>query len=256
MDQLHRRDVDKYIIQKTKEGRSPNSIRTDLKVLRRMINVARDYELIQKIPNFRVPSEPDGDVNALNPDEAQQFLKAVAELFEPRRALLLELYLRTGLRCGEGVALFPADFDLDAAHPTVRVCRSWSARGYGPTKGRKSRIVPLVPELAARIDGLLRERGMSPRSTTEHPFSSVHTPKRPLSINRAEALVQQVGEHAKTRHLHPHMLRHTFGTDCARRGVPLLTIQAWMGHAKVATTMRYLHLVTPDHMRHADLLSD
>ena len=73
MDQLHKRDVDKYIIQKTKEGRSPNSIRTDLKILRRMINVAREYELIHKIPNFRVPSEPDGDVNALSPDEAQQF---------------------------------------------------------------------------------------------------------------------------------------------------------------------------------------
>jgi integrase len=256
MDQLHRRDVDRYIIQKTKEGRSPNSIRTDLSVLRRMFSVALSYEVIQKIPDFKLPTEAESDVEALDPEEALRFRKTIAELYEPRRALLLELYLRAGLRCGEALALFPADFNLDVEHPTVWVCRSWGRRGYGPTKGRKSRLVPLVRDLAPRLDALLSERRMSRRSTTEHPFSSELDSKRPLGLNRAEHLVRRAGERAQTRPLHPHMLRHTFGTDCARRGVPVLTIQEWMGHKDVQTTMRYLHLVTPDHLRHADLLSD
>ena len=35
--------------------------------------------------------------------------------------------------------------------------------------------------------------------------------------------------------------RHTFGTRCAAAGVPLRTLQAWMGHADIKTTMKYLH---------------
>jgi integrase len=40
-----------------------------------------------------------------------------------------------------------------------------------------------------------------------------------------------------------HDLRHTFGTQCAAKGIDLRRIQAWMGHANIATTMRYLHYV-------------
>jgi integrase len=43
-----------------------------------------------------------------------------------------------------------------------------------------------------------------------------------------------------------HDLRHTFGTQCAAKGIDLRRIQAWMGHANIATTMRYLHYV-PQH---------
>jgi hypothetical protein len=43
-----------------------------------------------------------------------------------------------------------------------------------------------------------------------------------------------------------HDLRHTFGTMCASRGIDLLKIKAWLGHAELKTTMRYLHHV-PKH---------
>ena len=69
-------------------------------------------------------------------------------------------------------------------------------------------------------------------------------------------IVGDLAEAAKIRHVHPHMLSHTFGTDCTRRGVPLLTIKEWMGHTQISVTMRYLHLVAPDHLRWAELLSD
>jgi integrase len=43
-----------------------------------------------------------------------------------------------------------------------------------------------------------------------------------------------------------HDLRHSFGTTCAAKGIDLRRIQAWMGHADIQTTMRYLHYV-PQH---------
>jgi len=36
-----------------------------------------------------------------------------------------------------------------------------------------------------------------------------------------------------------HDLRHTFGTRMAARGVPMRTLQEWMGHKDIATTQRY-----------------
>lgn len=38
-----------------------------------------------------------------------------------------------------------------------------------------------------------------------------------------------------------HDLRHTFGTTMARAGKDVRTIQAWMGHADLATTQLYMH---------------
>ena len=36
-----------------------------------------------------------------------------------------------------------------------------------------------------------------------------------------------------------HDLRHTFGTQMAAAGVPMPTVQEWMGHKDIATTQRY-----------------
>jgi site-specific recombinase XerD len=37
----------------------------------------------------------------------------------------------------------------------------------------------------------------------------------------------------------PHVFRHSLAMKLLRSGVDLLTIQAWLGHAQVATTHRY-----------------
>jgi integrase len=53
---------------------------------------------------------------------------------------------------------------------------------------------------------------------------------------------------AGLRPLRFHDLRHTFGTLAVRKaGVP--AVQAWMGHADIQTTMRYVHHPTGDEAR-------
>lgn len=41
------------------------------------------------------------------------------------------------------------------------------------------------------------------------------------------------------RRRHKHDLRHTFGTHCASAGVPLRTLQEWLGHRDFTTTLIY-----------------
>jgi integrase len=52
---------------------------------------------------------------------------------------------------------------------------------------------------------------------------------------------------AKVREIIFHELRHTFGTRMAAAGVPLRTIQHWMGHADAKTTQVYAHYQPSDH---------
>ena len=44
-----------------------------------------------------------------------------------------------------------------------------------------------------------------------------------------------------------HDLRHTFGTRLAATGVPLRTIQEFMGHADMKTTQIYVHYARSEH---------
>jgi integrase len=44
-----------------------------------------------------------------------------------------------------------------------------------------------------------------------------------------------------------HDLRHTFGTRCAQAGVPMRTLQEWMGHRDLSTTQRYADYAPSPH---------
>ena len=52
---------------------------------------------------------------------------------------------------------------------------------------------------------------------------------------------------AKVRDVRFHDLRHTFGTQMAAAGVPIRTLQEWMGHASVHTTMIYADYSPSEH---------
>jgi integrase len=43
-----------------------------------------------------------------------------------------------------------------------------------------------------------------------------------------------------------HSLRHTFGTECAKRGGPIPTLRDLMGHTDVKTTLRYVTVTSED----------
>jgi integrase/recombinase XerD len=49
------------------------------------------------------------------------------------------------------------------------------------------------------------------------------------------------------RHVTPHMLRHTVATLPLRNGTDIRVVQEFLGHASIATTQRYIHIVK-EHM--------
>lgn len=139
-----------------------------------------------------------------------------------------------GLRRGELVSLRWRHIDVERAH--VHVVESVSAGEDARVKDYEGRTVPLAPQLAAVLQAW--------RPPDARPGDLVFpgtVPGRKLDGDALSTRFRAARDRAGVRALRLHDLRHTFGTLAVDGGASLVQVQAWMGHADIKTTMRYLH---------------
>jgi len=150
-----------------------------------------------------------------------------------RDYLTLALLYDTGARVQELVSLQPADFRLERM-PLVRITG----------KGRKQRIVPLLPATAKLVRENLVETGRSPDETT--PLLRNHR-GRPLTRSGVTFLLDKHRRAAsealpslRRRGISPHTLRHTKAMHLLQAGVSPVTIKDILGHAHLKTVDSYI----------------
>jgi site-specific recombinase XerD len=148
------------------------------------------------------------------------------------RALLLFL-ARTGARVSEAVDVNASDLRLQRGRPQVLL--------HG--KGRRDRIVPIPRDLARSLTELLKERRLG-HHEPQPIFVGVHGERLTRFgathvVRRAAARANSTAPGLDGKPISPHIFRHSLAMKLLRSGVDLLTIQAWLGHAQVATTHRY-----------------
>jgi integrase len=143
----------------------------------------------------------------------------------------------TGLRQGELLGLRWRDVDLTARK--VRVVSPYVRGEFSDPKSEGSgRSVPLAARVADALAALRQESAY--RSEGELVFCHPESGK-PLDRSKLVRRFKQAIGRAEVRTITFHELRHTFGTRMAAAGVPLRTIQHWMGHADSKTTQIYAH---------------
>ena len=143
-----------------------------------------------------------------------------------RDRAMLELFYSSGLRLSELCGLRWLDLNLD--HGEVRVLG----------KGSKTRIVPVGRHAVAALRALGTEQGM----TTDSPVFRGRggAPINPRTVQlRMKTLALQQGI---PKHIHPHLLRHTFASHMLESSGDLRAVQELLGHADIATTQIYTHL--------------
>lgn len=135
--------------------------------------------------------------------------------------------------------------DVDWAGQRIRVRRSFVRGEFGtPKSKRSSRAVPLADVLGGELDQL--QRVSAYQSDGDLVFAHPHTGK-PIDRSRLLKRYKSALARAGVRAARFHDLRHTFGTRMAAAGVPMRTLQEWMGHRDFKTTLIYADYMPGEH---------
>ncbi|OOG57889.1 tyrosine recombinase XerC [Rhodanobacter sp. C03] len=143
-----------------------------------------------------------------------------------RDRAMLELFYSSGLRLSELVGLRWIDLNLDEGE--VRVLG----------KGSKTRIVPVGRHALAALRALGAEQGMSADSAVFRGRGGAPINPRTVQLRMNKLALQQ----GIPKHIHPHLLRHTFASHMLESSGDLRAVQELLGHADIATTQIYTHL--------------
>lgn len=159
----------------------------------------------------------------------------VQTIIELRDRALFEFLLYSGCRISEALGIQWQKIDFNKGEVEVL------------GKGSKKRIV-FLNESKLWLMEYLSNRN------SEHPSLFISQYKsRPLNREHAAIAIKKLAQRAGlTKHVHPHLLRHTFATYLIWAGVDPRTVQEMMGHEDLETTLKYYSAVTQDRMRAAN----
>jgi len=180
--------------------------------------------------------EVDTAIHFLDHAEVEALLAAVpgGDFGQVQRVLYLAAVM-TGMRQGELLALRWRDVDWTAQR--LRVNRNYVNGTFGTPKSRRgSRSVPLADRLGGELDQLHQASAF--QADDDLAFANPHT-GRPMNGHTLTRTFQHALDAAGVRRVRFHDLRHTFGTRMAAAGVPMRTLQEWLGHRDFTTTLIY-----------------
>ncbi|HEY7402148.1 MAG TPA: tyrosine-type recombinase/integrase [Candidatus Angelobacter sp.] len=241
VEDISREDILKFMTDCYKLGLGGRTVYDKLVVVLQMFKRYGRTKLIEKNdwPDYVEKIRP-----IYEPEEIQMLLGNA----DADEAIFLKFLLGSGFRDRE--AQHVTWRDLDFHNSVVRVIEKpiW---GFKP-KNWEERAVPLPTALIDQLRNLRECRKALPAQLV-----FPNTKGNPDSEN--DMIVKRVAERAKlncgqclTRHgnrcsegphcghFFLHKFRHTFATEHLRHGVDIRTLQSWMGHRDIKSTMVYL----------------
>ncbi len=188
---------------------------------------------------LKSPKRPESLPKALSPDDALAVVDTMGDFAsEPwigaRDTALIALLYGGGLRIAEALSLDRAVLPLGE-----------SIRVIG--KGRKERIVPILPAVAEAVDAYTK---LCPYGGNKDAPLFIGKQGKRLHPSVAQKAMRQVRiALGLPESATPHALRHSFATHLLSAGGDLRAIQELLGHASLSSTQRYTHVDTERLMR-------
>ena len=185
-----------------------------------------------------VKYEPPADFNVLSVPELEAVARAAST---DENSALYRVAAYTGLRFGELAALRWRDVEFVGGNLHVRRNMPVHATKEKGPKGKRGRSLPLIDQAAVEFDRLSRRGHRCPDDPVfvgETGRLYYEKTKDDFYASLGRAGLGRLRE--KDEPVTFHDLRHTYGTTMAAV-YPLHDLKADMGHARLATTERYLH---------------
>lgn len=154
--------------------------------------------------------------------------------FPERDRLMLELLYGCGIRNSELVGI-----NLDHIHVKNEIIL---IRG----KGSKERYVPFGEAVRSALAVYMpvRQHVLAEERTTT-PALLINTRGGRLTTRSVGRIIKRIAvAKGLSPDVHPHTLRHAFGTHMLEEGADLRAIQELLGHERLSTTQRYTQLST------------
>jgi len=229
--------IDEELIEKLKHQRtrqvsrlgkplSVASINRELATLRRLLRLAQEWKLIDRVPRIRLFRGEESREFVLSYQQEEWYLHMAPQPLKDVAMLMLD----TGVRPGEACALEWQHVRLDPA--------AGSKFGYIHVPGGKSKNAKRNLSLTARVAAMLTERRKSHRAGPVFPGEA----GEPFLVS---SLDHQHTEFCRLVGVFPafviHSLRHTMLTRLGESGADAFTIMRIAGHSSVTVSQRYVH---------------
>ena len=212
--------------QKTLEGMAPNSQRIAIAAVKSFLKFAQNTGVLEVNLGvlMRAPKGKDALTERILTE--QEVAALIACETDLRNLLILRLLYIAGLRVSELCTLKWSD--------TVPRGETGQITVFG--KGEKTRTILLPATLWKQLQQL---RGDA--SINDPVFRSKNG--RPLDRIRVFRIVKAAASRAGIQgNVSPHWLRHAHASHSLDRGSPLHLTQRTLGHSRIGTTERYLHV--------------
>ena len=228
LNQLTRHQIQTFHTDLRAEGLAPATCDHHLKLLRSALNLAVQWEMLDKNPVAKVPLfREDNRLERYLKDEELNRLLGVLRTYRARAVCNAMLYLlATGARLNEALQARWEHID--------KVNRTWRI----PAKNSKSKRVRSVPLNDAAL-GVLANLGTEGKN--EYLFINTKTKERLTVVNTVWGRIRIA---AALPTLRIHDLRHQHASMLVNSGRSLYEVQQILGHSDPSVTQRYAHLST------------
>ncbi len=234
LSDVRRSHLQDYIGERLQAGYAVTSVNGEMRNFHSLMVFlqGQGYAVPQMLLRMYTLKEPDPLPKYLTDDQVRLLRDEMerrvttAKGFHQRRDALLNratfyLLWQSGLRIGEVEELRQEDLDLSGRKLTVR-----------QSKNLRDRTVCMTDTTVRALKDYLTVRGPSP---TDHVFLYRNQPvSKDLVRERIKAAGKAVGVH-----VYPHRLRHTAATQLLNAGCRITSIQKFLGHKELSTTMIY-----------------
>ena len=233
LERINTQMIERYKREKMKTKICNKTINNHLAVMRKCLETALEWNILKDTPKIKLLKTPPQKFDYLSEFECQTLLANTSgDLHD-----MILVGLNAGLRFGEIIALSWQDIDLD--RKVLSINKSIAKGKLGSTKSNRNRFIPMSEQLCEMFKSRTREK--------ELLFCEEG---KPLNQIKYCKLLYKACRSSNLRKIGWHVLRHTFASHLAQKGVSLKAIQELLGHSDIKTTMRYAHL-SPAELRSA-----